>query len=268
MLHIDFNSNKNKLIAAAVTLLVTALTVVILILVKHFPPDPPIAERGVEVALGNTDFGLGDNPMPAPAQNTSAAQQPTPAASNDNVATQSTEETVAMPKKTYKTKPTEKPTTNPTETKQPEQPKEPEINKNALFPGSRNSSSNAGSNSNTGSSGNTYGSGNMGKPNGNPNSTNYTGNGGGGDSYYLAGRNVVNKSRPSENKSIEGWIEVVIMVNREGKVVEANVDKQSSSAVNSLKAEAVAAAKRTTFKPDPSAPEVQKGRIRYNYVNR
>lgn len=268
MPHIDFNSNKNKLIAAAVTLFVTALTVVILILVKHFPPDPPIAERGVEVALGNTDFGLGDNPMPAPAQNTTAALQPTPAASNDNVATQSIEETVAMPKKTDKTKPTEKPTTTPTETKQPEKPKEPEINKNALFPGNRNSSSNTGSNSNAGSSGNTYGSGNMGKPNGNPNSNNYTGNGGSGDSYYLAGRSVVNKSRPSENRSIEGWIEVVIMVNRDGKVVEANVDKQSSSAVNSLRAEAVAAAKRTTFKPDPDAPEVQKGRIRYNYVNR
>jgi len=268
MPHIDFNSNKNKLIAAAVTLFVTALAVVILILVKHFPPDPPIPERGVEVALGNTDFGLGDNPMPAPAQNTTAAPQPTPAASNDNVATQSTEETIEMPKKTDKAKPTEKPTTTPTETKQPEKPKEPEINKNALFTGNRNSSSNTGSNSNTGSSGNTYGSGNMGKPNGNPNSTNYTGTGGGGDSYYLAGRNVVNKSRPSENRSIEGWIEVVIMVNREGKVVEANVDKQSSSAVNSLKAEAVAAAKRTTFKPDPNAPEVQKGRIRYNYVNR
>lgn len=268
MPHIDFHSNKNKLIAAAVTILITAVTVVILILVKHFPPDPPIPERGVEVALGNTDFGMGDNLMPAQSENTTAAPQPAPATSQESVATQSTEETVSIPKKTEKTKPTEKTTTTPTETKQPEKPKEPEINKNALFPGSRNSSSNAGSNSNSGSSGNTYGSGNMGKPNGNPNSTNYNGNGGGGDSYYLAGRNVVNKSRPSENRSIEGWIEVVIMVNREGKVVEANVDKQSSSAVNSLKAEAVAAAKRTTFKPDPSAPEVQKGRIRYNYINR
>lgn len=268
MPHIDFHSNKNKLIAAAVTILITAVTVVILILVKHFPPDPPIPERGVEVALGNTDFGMGDNLMPAQSENTTAAPQPAPATSQESVATQSTEETVSIPKKTEKTKPTEKTTTTPTETKQPEKPKEPEINKNALFPGSRNSSSNAGSNSNSGSSGNTYGSGNMGKPNGNPNLTNYNGNGGGGDSYYLAGRNVVNKSRPSENRSIEGWIEVVIMVNREGKVVEANVDKQSSSAVNSLKAEAVAAAKRTTFKPDPSAPEVQKGRIRYNYINR
>jgi TonB family protein len=268
MPHIDFHSNKNKLIAAAVTILITAVTVVILILVKHFPPDPPIPERGVEVTLGNTDFGMGDNMMPAQSENTTAAPQPAPATSQESVATQSTEETVSIPKKTEKTKPTEKTTTTPTETKQPEKPKEPEINKNALFPGSRNSSSNAGSNSNSGSSGNTYGSGNMGKPNGNPNSTNYNGNGGGGDSYYLAGRNVVNKSRPSENRSIEGWIEVVIMVNREGKVVEANVDKQSSSAVNSLKAEAVAAAKRTTFKPDPSAPEVQKGRIRYNYINR
>ena len=67
---------------------------------------------------------------------------------------------------------------------------------------------------------------------------------------------------------MEGWIEVVILVNREGKVVEANVDKQSSNTVNSLRAEAVAAAKRTTFKPDPNAPEIQKGRIHYNYVNR
>ena len=61
---------------------------------------------------------------------------------------------------------------------------------------------------------------------------------------------------------------VAITVNREGKVISADVEKQSSSAVNPLKAEAMAAAKRTTFKPDPNAPEVQKGTIRYNYVNR
>lgn len=267
-MHFDLQENKYKIIAAVVTLFLTGATVVVLILVKHFPPDPPIAERGVEVALGNTDFGEGDNNMPAQAENTTAAPQPSPTTSQENVATQSTEETVSIPKKTEKTKPTEKPSTTPTETRPQEQPKEPEINQRALFTGSRNSSSNTGSNTNPGSSGNTYGSGNMGKPNGNPNSNNYTGNGGSGDSYYLAGRSVVNKSRPSENKSIEGWIEVVIMVNREGKVVEANVDKQSSNTVNSLRAEAVAAAKRTTFKPDPNAPEVQKGRIRYNYVNR
>ena len=268
MPHFDFNANKNKVIAAAVTAIVVILTVVILVLVKHFPPDPPIAERGVEVALGNSDFGLGDNTMPAKAENTSASQPAPSTQSHDNVATQSTEQTIAIPKKSDKTKPTDKPTTKPTETKQPEKPKEPEINKNALFTGNKNSSSNTGSNTNTGSSGNTYGSGNMGKPNGNPNSSNYTGNGGNGVSWDLAGRKVDNLYHPSENRSIEGWIEVVIMVNRDGKVVDANVDKQSSSAVNSLRTEALAAAKRTTFKPDPNAPEIQKGRIRYNYINR
>ena len=265
MFRIDFESNKNKLIAAAVTLFVTVVTVVILVLVKHFPPDPPIAERGVEVALGNSDFGLGDNPMPAPAKNTAPASQPTPASSNDDVATQSTEQTVAIPKKTDKTKPTTKPTTD---TKQTEKPKEPEINKNALFPGNRNSSSNTGTSSGSGSSGNTSGTGNMGKPNGNPNSSNYTGKGGGGDSYVLGDRKAVNKARPSENKSIEGWIEVKIWVDRDGIVKKALADKWSSSAVNVLKPEAEAAAKRTTFKPDPKAPELQTGRIRYNYVNR
>ena len=266
-MHFDLQDNKYKIIAAVVTLFLTGATVVVLILVKHFPPDPPIAERGVEVALGNTDFGEGDNNMPAQAENTTATPQPSPATSQENVATQSTEESVSIPKKTEKTKPTEKPSTTPTESKPQEQPKEPEINQRALFTGSRNSSSNAGSNTNTGSSGNTYGSGNMGKPNGNPNSTNYTGNGGSGDVYYLGDRSVVHKSRPSENRGKEGAIEVVVLVDREGKVVEAYVDKYDPL-VSSLRDEAVSAAKRTTFKPDPRAPERQKGRIRYNYVNR
>lgn len=264
----DFKANRNKLIAAVVTLCVVGITVVVLVLVKHFPPDPPIAERGVEVALGNSDFGLGDNMMPAPAQNTSPASRSAQTVSNDDVHTQSTEQTVAVPEKTDKPKPDQKTDPKPTETKQTVENQEPVVNKKALFPGRSNSSANTGSNSNTGSSGNTYGSGNMGKPGGNPNSNAYTGDGGVGDSYFLKGRNVVHKSRPSENKSIEGWIEVVVMVNREGKVVSATVDKVSSSAVDKLKAEAVAAAKRTTFKPDADAPEVQKGRIRYNYVNR
>lgn len=271
MLHIDFNSNKNKLIAAAVTILVTALTVVILILVKHFPPDPPIAERGVEVALGNTDFGLGDNPMPAPAQNTSAAQQPSPAASNDNVATQSTEETVAMPKKTDKTKPTEKPTTNPTETKQPEQPKEPEINKNALFPGSRNSSSNAGSNSNTGSSGNTYGSGNMGKPNGNPNSNNYAGNGGSGKgpSFSLMGRTASKMPEPKKMDNIFGQVVVNIQVDLEGNVKSASIAKGTTPALATNKAlcdEIIRTAYNAKFNKIAKGQDPQIGTITYNFV--
>lgn len=267
MLRIDLKENRNKIISAIVTLVLSFVVVIVLILVKHFPPDPPIAERGVEVALGNSDFGFGDNIMPAQSVTTTATQSSsTP--SEDNVSTQTTDQTIAIPQKTEKPKQNEAKTQQtPTETKQPEQPKEPEINKNALFPGKTSSTSNNGTTSNSGSSGNTYGSGNMGKPNGNPNSTNYAGSGGSGDVYSLAGRNVVVKNRPSDNKGIEGDIEVIIMVNREGKVVDATIGKVSSASVGPLKAEALAAAKRTTFKADPTAPEVQKGRILYHYVN-
>ena len=55
---------KNKTISGGITILCMALVVVVCLAFGYDPPDPPIPEEGVEVNLGNSDFGLGNNPMP------------------------------------------------------------------------------------------------------------------------------------------------------------------------------------------------------------
>ena len=157
---------KNKVTSGLITVIVFGLIVVICLAFGYDPPDPPIPEEGVEVNLGNSDNGLGDNPMPAASEASSA---PRPASATEHVSTQSTESSTPIP---TSDKPSTAKTDNstPTTTK-PEPPKEPEINKNALFNGSRTKNNNK----QGGSEGKTYGSGNQGKEGGDPNSNRYDG---------------------------------------------------------------------------------------------
>lgn len=265
-MHFDLQDNKYKIIAAVVTLFLTGATVVVLILVKHFPPDPPIAERGVEVALGNTDFGEGDNNMPAQAENTTAAPQPSPATSQENVATQSTEETVSIPKKTEKTKPTEKPSTTPTETRPQEQPKKQEINKNALYPGNRNTSSGSGSGSGTGVGSGTGSSSGSGTGKG-------SGSGGGSKAgWSLEGRSALNVPEPKKEDNIFGDVVVDIVVDPQGKVIEATIGKGTTPTLRTNKdlcdevIKTALSAKFNAVKDLKNAKERQRGSITYHYV--
>jgi len=120
--------SKNKIISAGTTALVLGLIMVICLAFGYDPPDPPIPEEGVEVNLGNSDFGSGDNSQPSPSPASSA---PRPAAATEQISTQKTEATVPM----YSSdNPAKAKTVNETPTTtQPEPPKEPEINTKALF---------------------------------------------------------------------------------------------------------------------------------------
>ena len=115
----------------------------------------------------------------------------------------------------------------------------------------------------------------QGKPNGDPNGTNYLGNGGDGDTpgsgglgkggYSLAGRKKIAMPEPVEC-STRGTVVVAIKVNREGKVVNATVNRLKSTAVDACNTNnALAAARKATFNPDPNASEIQEGTITYVY---
>lgn len=252
---------KNKVISGGVTFLCLALTVVICLAFGYDPPDPPIPEEGVEVNLGNSDFGLGNNPMP---QTSEASSAPRPRSATENVATQSTESTTPI---NSSDKPSTAKTDNstPTTTK-PEPPKEPEINKNALFNGNRG---NKNKNANSGSEGNTYGSGNMGKEGGDPNSNRYDGTlGKGGAGFSLAGRSA--KALPSPNTSTnkEGKVVVKIWVDRAGNVTQTDAPVKGSTLTDAaLVRQAKAAAMKAKFSPKEDAPEVQTGTITYVFRN-
>lgn len=238
---------KSGIATAAIVLL--SVLLMSLNIFAYTPPDPPIPEEGVEVNLGDSDFGQGDSPEPA-----SEAANYAPPASQQQVVTQRTEPTVPVP-----SSPNPGNVTNPAAQEQPVvENKEPEINKNALFPGKRNQTSGGGS------QGVSTGQGNQGNPNGTPTSNNYNGNGGGNGNYNLKGRSAVVLPKPEYNSNQQGKIVVRIWVDQQGRVVRTEAPYQGSTiTTGSLVEQAKAAAKRARFNASTSAPEEQIGTITY-----
>lgn len=239
----------NKLISAICTAVIMLLVALVLISFGYDPPDPPIPEEGVEVNIGNSEFGSGDDPQPASEPVPQAAT-----ASPNQIVTQNTESapTVDASKvqgNTVAPQPA---------VQQPEAPKEPEINKNALFPGKRNQQSGSGS------QGQSTGTGDQGKPNGTQTSNNYTGNGGGNGNFSLAGRSSVALPKPEYGSNKQGTVVIQIWVDRNGRVTRAEFQpKGSNTADGDLVGKAIAAARKARFNADANAPEEQKGTITY-----
>ena len=252
--------NKNRALSGGITALFFALIVVVCVAFGYDPPDPPIPEEGVEVNLGNSDFGSGDNPEPASSEASSA---PRPTSATEQVITQSHESTTPI----YSSpKPANAKTDNVTPTTtQPEPPKEPEINKNALFNGSKSKTkSNKG-----GSEGNTSGNGNMGKEGGDPNSNRYDGTPGkGGSGFSLTGRSARALPSPQTASNKQGKIVVKIWVDRDGHVTQTEAPEKGSTLTDAaLVTLAKQAAKKAVFSPKADAPEVQTGTITYVFSN-
>lgn len=240
---------KPKIISGICTAIIMAIVALVLLSFGYDPPDPPIPEEGVEVNLGDSDFGSGDDPQPS-----STASSYAPPAAQNQVATQHVEPTPSLDASVVQGN-----TVNPAVTEQPTvENKEPEINKNALFTGRRNQSSGSGS------QGVSTGSGDQGKANGTPNSNNYTGNGGGNGNYSLAGRSSVALPHPDYKSNDQGTVVVQIWVDRNGNVIRAEFQPKGSNTQNGyLVNQAISAAKRARFNADPAAPEEQKGTITY-----
>lgn len=238
----------NKLISGISTALIVAIVAVILMAFGYDPPDPPIPEEGVEVNIGDSDFGSGESPQPA-SQPSSYA----PPAATQQMATQTTE-----PAPSLDASRNQGSTVNPQAQEQPVvENKEPEINRNALFTGRRNQQGGSGS------QGVSEGTGDQGRPNGTPTSNNYTGNGGNG-TYNLAGRSAVTLPPPSYNSNKQGTVVIKIWVNPQGEVTRVEYQpKGSNTSDGDLVAKAKAAALKARFNADSKAPDEQSGTITY-----
>lgn len=253
--------NKNKVISGITTALFMLAAMLVCMAFGYDPPDPPIPEEGVEVNVGNSDMGFGDNPMPEASEPSAA---PRPASATEQISTQNTESTVPLyssprPSTSQRDNPT------PTTTK-PEPPKEPEINKNALFTGNKGNKNN---NANAGSQGNTSGSGNMGKEGGDPNSNRYDGQPGkGGPSFILDGRSKISLPNPPKDKAkTEGTVIVKIWVDKSGNVIKAEAPapliKGTTTYDKTLIQLARDAAMKATFSPKQDDDGVDIGYITY-----
>ena len=85
-------------------------------------------------------------------------------------------------------------------------------------------------------------------------------------SYTLEGRKMSKMSIPSYRCLGAGQVTVLIVVNNQGKVMDARVDESVSSPDGCLRNFAVRAARLSLFSADPGAPARQSGNIVYEFI--
>lgn len=288
--------NRKTLVSLFVTLSVHALILLALFLVILHTPDPPYEDSagGMAINFGFDEAGTGDvqalsenpgpmenNPAPAAAasqvENTPEEQLTEEDAETEVVAPKVEEKPKPKPKPNPETtfKPTPKPanttnTSNAKTTNTNNTPPAPSADPNAMFTKGAYGKPNNSKGDGTGG-----GQGDQGKPNGDPNSKNYLGDGGFGDSpgggglgnggFSLAGRKKTAIPDPVKC-STAGKVVITIKVNKEGKVVDAVFKRFASTTFDDCNVNnALNAARKATFNADANAPDIQEGTITYVY---
>jgi len=214
---------------------------------------PPIPEDGIEVNLGNSDQGLGeDQPMspesPAPAQQPNYSPPQTSSVQNEAIKDVETDDretdapavkkpevvkptaTKIAEKDITKTKPLNKPVVIVSPTTTPPKPK-------AVFKGTTGTGTGgneADDYKKGGNQGIAGGNGDQGKPGGNPNSTNYNGNGGNGTSGVsisrgLQGRKISRFPSFEDDFNENAKVAVDIKLDANGNVTAATFQPRGST---------------------------------------
>lgn len=251
---------------------------VLLLCVLYFGLSTPLPlpeEEGVIVNLGFSTQGTG---MRQPL--TSSPPPPQPEASQaqpraEDVATQSTEESVAIPE-APQTRPqrqqrqeTPRETTRPQQETaqaqpqpQPEPEPQPQVDPRALFPGRDRRTTESQSQGETGQQGN------QGRPDGSVDGTSQTGGGqGSGVQFSLSGRRANYLPIPEYASQSQGRVVVTINVNRNGEVTRAEAGARGTTTSDrALWTAAENAARRARFDVKNDAPHEQVGTITYNFI--
>ncbi|MBW6461340.1 MAG: hypothetical protein K0B08_12280 [Bacteroidales bacterium] len=262
---------KNKIRGIAGTVIFHVILLLLLFFLALRTPLPLPGEEGVLVNLGFDETGMEFNQQtqPAPAVPTPQPQPVTPQVEEEKYLVQDIEEAPAIvekkvEKKKEPVKVIPKPVPDPQPVPEPVEPEpQPQVNPKALYPGKSKSTTEGGQEGQTGQPGD------QGSPYGTPGVDNYEGTGGAGDgiSYSLGGRGKLSLYKPSYESREQGKVVVTIRVDRQGNVVSAvpgargtNVSDQRLWEVSKD------AALRSTFVPDPNAPDNQVGTITYNFI--
>ncbi|MDZ7613463.1 MAG: energy transducer TonB [Flavobacteriaceae bacterium] len=271
--------------SAVLTAIIAALMVLFLFLfgLKYY--DPPL-EFGIAVNFGTSDDGSGDvqpaeELMPMQEQVTSTEEnipetQPETAEIEsvaEEVVTQDNEDAIAIKKqkeaklkqdadnkiKLEKERADKAKKDAADKTRKEQEAKKQQLD--ALM-GGLNSKGKA-----TGGEGDGKVAGDKGKTTGDPNAKGYYGSGGdGGGNYRLGNRQAVSKPKPLYECNEEGNVYVSIAVDKGGNVVSAQAGvKGTTNTAPCLLESAKAAALKTKFSPDDTAPAKQIGTIIYNF---
>ncbi len=266
---------KDRLIAALATIAAHALLLIALIFLALRTPLPLPDEQGVEVNLGYSEQGKGtiQPDEPAMAANQAATTAPPTEQAQQEFVTQHTEEAPALPerrnerpanrdRRPVRTEPAPRPQPDPQPASTTPAEPQPQVNERALFRSS-------GTGTASGSEGITGQQGDQGRPDGLREVNRYDGQGGhgGGPAFSLGGRGARYLDRPGNNFREQGNVVVDIWVDRNGKVLRAEVNLRGTTIVDSnLRNQAVRAALNSNFTTDTNAPELQKGTIIYTFI--
>src|SRR3954454_25292903 len=284
--HEQFEREKNMK-ALGMTALITAAIFLFLFLVSWTipqPPPPPVDE-GIEVNLGNSDFGIGKIPPQIPGDLSDAKETNTAPPQTSRAAAETNPE-VADNKEpdapVIHTSPKPALKKNPTAIENAETKKNidkpivntpPKVVKpKAVYAGGKNPNNggnNADSYNNIRNQGIAGGNGDQGKPNGNPNSDSYTGNGGtgkGGISIRsgLSGRRFTHLPSFTDDFNQDAKVAVDITVNSSGQVIQAMVNPRGTTTTNS-NIRSIAVTKARQLKLNSSSADEQTGTIVFDF---
>ncbi len=245
------HERRDRATSLITTLVVHALLLILFLFVGLKQFDPPLPEEMVEVAMadfGTTNDGGGNTPTPDPGGQQSAA--PVVPEEHEDVATEENSEVeVVKPKQP---KPNPKP--------QPEKPKEPKVDSrltNALNNWNKPGQQPADGPDNSKP-------GDPGTPDGRPGGLGAMR----GDGWELrgGGRGLARGPDLSERPELQNatWVEVKVIVDREGNVLRVSVANTGTSEV-SIQNVALRAAKTCRFVALPNGPPEQAHYIRLRF---
>lgn len=246
-------NNKNKAIIGTILFHIVLLLCFIFLGLTYQIPPPE--EEGITINFGYQDFGSGvDEPKPTVEEKKIHNQK----IINNNpvieeISTQDLEETT-------NSKPKDKLDKNKELKIIADEKPETEVNIKALYAAKNQNRSN--------SQGIREKQEDQGKKDGNKTSNEYNGlsNLTNGIAYQLVGRAIAEIKKPTYDSQQQGKVVVTIRVNRKGNVISAIAGTKGSTTTNSyLYAKAKEAALKTTFEAKMDAPEIQLGKIIYNF---
>jgi len=276
---------KDKWIAGGISLAVLALLFLFLFLYRIVTPNPPFefsGEEGMEMNFGTYNEGTGEIENDGIGDVTSVVTQsesaPPPSSSTEENTDEAFENGEAVLENTDKPKIQNNttlitPVKTNTENTTTNSPTTPSNTNSALL---SNFLKNGNKKGGSGGDGNPGQAGNDGVPDGNPNTNglgghgnnpHHIGNGGGGKGgIQLSGRKIMNPPCPVNDSKEEGVVVVVITVNKDGKVIEADPNGRGTNTSSSvLKSKARQAALCAIFSSATNGQEEQTGSITFKF---
>lgn len=284
----SFESEKN-IKASGYTLVICVALLIMFLFVKWVVPTipPPPVEEGIEVNLGNSEQGFGDDQpflpgKPAPSDNQSYSppqKQVAPVEAVKDFETDDKDEEAPAIVKPPVTKPEAKKipekdvvkTPAPKKTEPSNEPPAPVPPKpKAVFKGvdgSGTGGNEADSYKKGGNEGVAGGRGDQGQPGGNPDSDNYTGGGNGNSGVAirtgLKGRSILRLPSFEDDFNENAKVSVDIKVDASGKVISAEYQPRGSSTSDpTLKAIAIRKALQIKFNASDSESS---GTLQFNF---